>query len=306
MAAMNEETMRFYPPRKRGMWFHIGAMALLAALSGGLLSLALKAALGLGFLLYMLGALSLAVPILPLAYRLFALMRSSYEISREGVRLQWGLRVEDLPVGAIEWVETMDNLEGELILPRLHWPGSLIGTVPHGEGGKVEFMAAEAGNPVMINAGDTVYAITPEERQQFVALYREKAELGSLAPMRPYSAYPTFTFIDIWRLPAARAMLTVTLVLSLTLFVWVGLAVTRIPEVSLGFSPEGIPLEPVSSGQLFLLPVVNLLLLAVSYALAMAFYRRDKEHPLLYVLIGNGTFTAFLFLAAVYFILQGG
>jgi hypothetical protein len=110
--------------------------------------------------------------------------------------------------------------------------------------------------------------------------------------------------VDIWRLPAARVFLIISLVLSLALFIWVGLVVPDISTVSLGFSSSGEPLPPVSAGQLFLLPVLNILLALASYAISLYLFRQSEKHPLIYVLSGSSTFTSFLFLAAVYFILK--
>jgi hypothetical protein len=266
--------------------------------------LAVRAPLGLLFLLYLLGALFLAVPIPVLVYRLYALLRSYYELDRNGIRLQWGFRAEDIPMANVLWVQMMEDTDTPIILPRFRWPGAVLGSQVEEHLGPVEFIASEAESLLFIGTPEKVFAISPEEPSLFLQVFREKTELGSLAPFPPYSAYPRFLPLDIWRLSSIRIFLIICLVLSIALFVWVGLVVPELSTVSLRYSPTGEPLSPVSAGQLFLLPVANILLLIASYALSLYFFRQSENHPLIYVLWGNSTFTGLLFLAAVYFILK--
>lgn len=301
---MDVQPTRFSPPRQRGILLHFGAILGFTLVVVWLFLAAVRAPLGLLFLLYLLGALFLAVPIPVLAYRLYALLRSYYELDRNGIRLQWGFRAEDIPMTNVQWVKILEDSDTPLTLPGFHWPGAILGTQDEGELGRVEFIASQAEGLVLIGTPGKVFAISPEELGRFLQVFQEKTELGSLAPFPPYSAYPRFLPLDIWRLSPIRIFLVISLVLSIALFVWVGLVVPELPSVSLRFSPTGQPLPPVSAGQLFLLPVANILLLIASYALSLYFFRRSGNHPLIYVLWGSSTFTALLFLAAVYFILQ--
>lgn len=303
---MNAQSVRFYPSRRQGLLFHLGAILVFILIVSLLFVLATETELGLLFLLYLLGALFLAIPIPVLVYRLYALLRSTYEIDRNGIRLQWGLRAEDIPMANVLWVKLAKNVDPPITPPQLRWPGAVLGSHTEEGLGLLEFIASETEELVLINTPSRVFAISPEERDLFLQVFQEKIELGSLSPIRPYSAHPRFLPVDIWRLPAARVFLTISLILSLALFIWVSLVVPDISSVSLGFSSSGEPLPPVSAGQLFLLPVVNILLILASYALSLYFFRQSQNHPLIYVLSGSSTFTALLFLVAVYFILKTG
>jgi hypothetical protein len=301
---MDVQPTRFYPPRRQGTLLHLGAILGFTLIVIWLFLSAVQAPLGLLFLLYLLGALFLAVPIPVLAYRLYALLRSYYELDRNGIRLQWGFRAEDIPMANVLWVQPVEDTDTPITLPRFRWPGAVLGSQAEADLGPVEFIASETEGLVLIGTPDKVFAISPEERSRFLRVFREKTELGSLSPFPPYSAYPRFLPLDIWRLSSIRIFLIICLVLSIALFVWVGLVVPELSTVSLRFSPTGEPFPPVSSSQLFLLPVANILLLIASYALSLYFFRRYEKHPLIYVLWGSSTFTGLLFLAAVYFILQ--
>ncbi len=303
---MNAQTIRFYPPRRQGLLFHLGAILIFVLIVFSLFTLATNTELGVLFLLYLLGALFLAIPIPVLAYRLYALLRATYEIDRDGIRLQWGLRAEDIPMADVLWVKPVEDIDHPINPPRLRWPGAILGSHIEEGLGTLEFIASETEELILISSPTKVFAISPQERDRFLQVFHENIELGSLSPIRPYSVHPRFLPVDIWRLPAARVFLTISIVLSLALFIWVGLVVPDLSTISLGFSSGGEPLPPVSASQLFLLPVVNILLVLAGYAISLYFFRQSEKHPLIYVLMGSSTLTALLFLVAVYFILKTG
>jgi hypothetical protein len=301
---METNTVRFDPPRRNGLLFHLAVILLLTAVVVVLFTQATLAELGPVFLLYLLGALFLAVPIPLLVNRLYALNRSSYLIERDGIRLQWGFRAEDIPIDQVLWVRPAEDLAEPILLPALRWPGAVVGVQPQGDVGEVEFMASEDQPLVLIGTEERTYAISPGDQNAFLQAFERQTELGSLAPFRPYSAHPRFIFADIWGSPTARAFMVISFVLSLALFIWVGLSIPNYTEVSLGFSPRGNPLEPVPAAQLFLLPVLNILLLVGALILSVYFERQQKDHPLALVLWLGSAVTVGLFLAAVYVILK--
>lgn len=303
---MKGNITQFYPPRRRGLLFNIGLVLGLGLLSTALFILAGQAPLGPLFLIYLLSAITIVGPTPVLAYRAFALYRSHYLIERDGIRLKWGFREEDIPISEIEWVEYAEDLIVPLIKPKLIWPGAVVGKTEQEGLGEVEFMAAEEAEMVMIGTQKRVYVISPGDAGRFVRTYRNFTELGSLAPFPAYSNYPSFLFVDIWQDVITRVLLIITLIFSAALFVWVGLAVPSLSEVSLGFTVEGPPLPPVTPGQLFLLPSVNLLLVAANYLLSLYFFRRSSDHPMVYWLWAVNAITSLLFLLAVFFILRAG
>jgi hypothetical protein len=299
---MPNQTNRFEPPRRSGLLFQGGVSLALAVMVFLLFSQALLAKLGPQFLLYLAAALALAVPLPVILYRLVALVRSGYTIDRNGVRLQWGLRAEDIPMSEVLWVK--DARAEPLNLPRLRWPGALVGLCRQPDNSLVEFMASQTQKLVLIGTPERVYAVSPEDFDGFLRAFRYQIEMGSLTPLRTFSAQPTFLFADIWQAPAARTFLVVALVLALALFTFVGFAIPNVAAVSLGFTPSGAPLQPVPSVQLLLLPALYLLLAAGAFILSMYFHRLQPDHPLLYVLWISTTFTGLVMLLAVYVILR--
>ncbi len=296
--------MVFQPPRQRGLILHAGLIlgAVLASLT--LLLLASRTVLGPAFLGYLLGALVVAVPIPLLGSRLFSLLRSHYTVSRDGIILKWGFREVHLPVTEISYVELAEDLLFPLEFPQMQWPGAVTGSHQQDNLGRVEFLAAERESLVMIGSGEHVYVISPGRPKQFVLHYRQMTELGSLSPLKPYSAAPAFLALDLWRIPRLRVLLVFTAVVSLAMFTVVAWFVPGLEQVSLGFDAQGQPLPPVSPGQLFLLPTLNIVLVAASYLLSLGMFRLRVRHPFVYALWAGNALTALMFLLAVMLILQ--
>ena len=156
----------------------------------------------------------------------------------------------------------------------------------------------------MIGTAEQVYVISPENPKQFISHYHKVTELGSLSPLPAYATAPSFLLIDIWRIPHLRLLLITTTVFSLALLVLVAWAVPTITQISLGFDASGNPLPPVSPGQLFLLPALNIFLVVSGYLLSLLFFRRAGDHPLVSMLWFGNAFSSMLFLIATLFILQ--
>ena len=120
---MIDETV-FRPPRRRGLIFQIGAA--LAFFSAGGLSfwIAMDQQVGLNFIGLLLVSLVFLAPVPLIVYRAVALGRATYELEREGLRLRWGLRAEDIPLNTIEWVRPATELGYHLNQPRFQLAGS--------------------------------------------------------------------------------------------------------------------------------------------------------------------------------------
>ena len=87
----------FIPPRRTGVLIQ-SAMALWFLAAGGyFFFMAVQDQTGLDFLLHMVIALVLFAPLPVILYRLYSLISSSYTLRRDGLRIHWGLRREDVP-----------------------------------------------------------------------------------------------------------------------------------------------------------------------------------------------------------------
>ena len=263
-----------------------------------------RAQAGLAFLLYLLLP-GLAVIFAPaLVYRIIALQRASYVLEREGIRLFWGLRREEIPMNMVHWVGTADQYGQPLPKPLLRWSGAVLGQRSLPDGRVVEFMAARANHLVLIITGERVFAISPENEVEFMQAYRRLAEYGSLAPIPARSYYPTILLSRFWADRLARSLLMAGITLCVGLFVWVSLAIPTHIQVSLRLAVDGTPLEFVPGVRLLLLPVVNLFFFITDLLLGLFCYRRTETQPLAYLMWSASVLTSILFWGATAFILR--
>jgi len=231
----------FQPSRRWGVVFHLVAILVLGAAGVAGLGMAARATIGPVFLLFLLPGLAAVTFIPALAYRLYALQNAAYTLERDGVRLRWGLRIEDIPIEDILWVHPATELAGSLPLPRLRWPGAVLGRRRFSTAEEIEFLASSSQGLILIATPGRGFAISPADQEGFLLAFQRCIEMGSLAPRQARSVYPTFLLSRVWASRAARAQLLAGFVLGLLLLVWVSLAIPGRSQVFLGFRIDGQP-----------------------------------------------------------------
>lgn len=284
----------FYPPRRTGILIQ-GAMALCFLAAGGyFFYTAVQAQTGIDFLLYMVIALVLLAPLPVILYRLYALISSVYTLRRDGLRIRWGLRREDIPLNSIEWIRPATELGFRLPLPWLRWPGSLIGSRRVPELGLVEFMSADLTHMLLVATPDRVFAISPEDTSAFMTMFQQINELGSLAPLEAQSVYPTLLIGWIWEDKTARRLVGFGFAVGLVLLAVDTIAVTRLSVI------PWIGAEPTAPAErLLLLPILDGLIWLGNLVLGAFLYPRGGDMPLAaYLLWGTSAVTGLLLLIA--------
>ena len=296
----------FAPHQRKGILVHsFIILALVVGTGMGFYRVAI-AETGYGFVLYLLLTL-LLLGLLPLViYRLYALRNASYVIEREGLRLRWGLRQEEIPITSIQWVHLQEELEEKLLFPWLRWPGALLGMRPTPGVGNVEYMASRTRGLVCIGTAGRVYAISPRNPAEFLRQYHRLTELGSLAPLPARSVYPALLLRRVWASRPARLLIVIGFLLSLALLVIASLAIPSRVEVHLGFRVDGSPGDLVPVVQLLLLPVLNTIFFVTDLLLGLFLFRRESSQPLAYLVWGMGAILPLLFAAGVFFVLRAG
>ncbi len=253
------------------MIFQAGALLFFLAASGLGLWQASKASIGPTFLVYLLPALISAPVIFLLAYRSYALLAASYQLERDGLRLRWGLRSEQIPSDAVVWVGLARDFPQPVPQPRLRWPGAVLGTRRLPDGRTAEYLASRNRDLVLIVAGERLFLISPADPAAFLQAFHRLAELGSLSPLPWRSDYPGFLLLRVWQSRSARNLLLAGLILNLVSFTWVSLAIPGMPVVALGFAPGR---EAAPSVRLLLLPIISSLFYVLDFAAGLYFFRR--------------------------------
>ena len=301
-----QDEFAFRPDRRMGLIFHIAASLLFALASLLGLWQASQASIGLMFMLYLLPVLAAVIIVPILAYRVYALQTAVYILEREGIRVHWGLRSEDIPMDDVLWVHPADELSAPLPLPVLRWPGSVLGKRHLAGGGKVEFLAGNLRDMLYIATPSGGIVISPAAPDRFLETFQRFTEMGSLSPLPARSVYPAFLLARVWSSRLARVLLLTCVLLGLALLVWVSLSIQGRSEMHLGFQPDGSPGDLVPAVRLMLLPILNSFFFLVALFLGMLFFRREDSRPMAYILWMVSVLTSLLFLLAVYFILKSG
>jgi len=298
--------MIFLPDRRRGILYQAAVMLLLIVLGMQGLWQASQASIGPSFVISLIPLLIAAIGLPLLAYRVYALQTAYYAVQREGLRLRWGLRQEEIPITSIQWVHPQEDLAEKLLFPWLRWPGALLGMRPTPNLGNVEYMASRTRGLVCIGTAGRVYAISPRDPADFLRQYHRLTELGSLAPLPARSVYPALLLRRVWASRPARLLIITGFLLSLALLVIASLAIPSRVEVHLGFRVDGSPGDLVPVVQLLLLPVLNSILFVTDLFLGLFLFRRESSQPLAYLAWGMGAILPLLFAAGVYFVLRAG
>jgi hypothetical protein len=293
----------FFPPRRRGVIVHVAGTIVFGLLCAASLAMGFQQSVGGYFVLLMLLSLIFFAPFSLFLYRGYALLRARYLIERDGLRLRWGLRAEDIPIPDVEWVRPASETGYRLHSPILSWPGALLGSARARELGVVEFMAAEKDTLLLVATPQRVYAISPADPRAFMRAFRETIELGSIQPIASVSVQPAAYLQQIWKDQLARWLVGLGFGLVLLLFVVVSLVIPSRNVLSLGFAPDGSPLPAVPSTQLFLLAVLGAFATVIDLLGGLFFYRQPEGQIIAYLLWGMGIFTPLLLLAATILLL---
>jgi hypothetical protein len=293
------QTVEYPPARQRGLTFLLLLSAILAAAGSTLAWLASTEPIGPLFTLYILLAALFGAPLPVVLYRLYSLQRGHYSLDRDKLTINWGLRSEQIPVADIEWVRPLSALAGNVPLPPLRLPGSLVGTRRHPDLGPIEFLAAQADTLLLVATARQVFAISPQDPAGFMEAVQRTIEMGSLSPARAQSLYPSFVVAEAWEGRLNRYLWLAGLLLNIGLLAWVGLIAPSLGRVPLGFLPSGQPGETVPAVGLILLPVVSLFFSVLGWVAGLAFYRRPDQHVLAQLVWASGVLTPLLFLLAV-------
>ena len=290
----------FPPPRQRGLVIHIAIAMVLGSLSALALWLTFQTPVGILFTFYVLLFFATAIPTPILAYRAYALTRANYLLDRNSLRLIWGLRVEEIPVRDVEWMRPVTGLLAPISLPWFRLPGGILGVTRQPDIGRVEFLASESSTLLLVATARQIFAISPEDPAGFVAAFQKTTELGSLQPAQGQSQYPSFVVTRAWDSLVVRFIWLAGSFLNIGLLAWVSTLITTVQRVPLGFGPSGLPLEPVASAQLILLPFLSAIVFVVGWLAGLFFYRKPEQQALALAVWAASTLTALLFLIAVF------
>jgi hypothetical protein len=122
------ETFTFLPTRTPGIVFHVFLILLILAGCGFLVWQAFLQQGGALLVVCLLGAIVLFASLPIVGYRGYALLQGIYSLKRDGLRVRWGMRAEDIPLSDVTWVRPASDLEIPLKLPSFSMPAPFSGS----------------------------------------------------------------------------------------------------------------------------------------------------------------------------------
>lgn len=289
----------FRPTWRNGLTWQIILAVVLASGGGFFLWLTFQQHIGGLLILSLFGALVLFALMLLVVYRAYALAQASYTIEREGLRIRWGLRREDIPLTEVEWVRPVHELISPLKRPPLSMPGAYLGVVDHPDLGKVEFVASDYNSLVIIETTSQILALSPEDPERFVQTFQRTLEMGSITPIAAYTAQPAEFIQTVFSRRFAQVTLIASFLLTLGLAVSTSLLIPYKQIISMGITAAGQPLAPISSNSLLILPILGTLALVVNVITGLYFIHENKQYKVAYLLWAAGVITPLLLIAAL-------
>ena len=296
---MSEST--FLPPRRRGLLVHGIVLALLVGIAAWGFWSASRADVGIAFTLEILLTIAATLPLPLIGYRLYALLRANYYLGRDNLKLNWGLRIEEIPLSDIEWIRPATDLTTPLRLPRFRLPGSILGLRRHPDLGAVEFLASDVQTLLLVATAKRVFAISPKDARGFSREFQLATELGSLSRAEAVSTYPSFIVAEAWKSLLARYFWLSGLLLNIGLLAWTSILIPSLESVPLGFDATGAPLGQFPAVQLMLLPIISSALFIIGWIAGLYFYRWEEQRILALIIWASSTLTGILFLVGIFF-----
>jgi len=293
----------FPPPRRTGIILQSVLGLIFGSISGAAIWEATRQQAGIEFVLLLLLSLILLFPLGISLYRAYALIGSTYSLERDGLRLRWGLRAEDIPLPSIEWVRPASDMGFRMPLPLGALPGGILGTRIVEGLGPVEYIASDHRKMLLIATPEKIFAISPDNPNAFIRTFQRTIEMGSLTPIPSRTALPATFFRRVFSDPPARVMILAGLILTVILFVGVSLLIPTQTEVVVGFDSQGQPLETTSPDWLLLLPVLGTFCYIADLIGGLFFFRNPASQPIAYLLWAGGILTPLLLMAGVIFLL---
>jgi len=289
----------FRPVRRRGLFLFLGIFLLNLVLLGWLVLQALAQQTRGFFILYLVAAVAVFIPVPVVLYRLFSLLRAKYVIDREGLHIQWGLRTEDIPMDQIEWVRSSRDLPFEIKLPRGSFPGAVLGTRTHRDLGPVEFIASDTRALLYVAARDRIFAISPAKQAEFFSAFQRSAELGTISPIERKSSSSDFLVSSLFSDRAARTLILTGLFLSLGLLILTSFIIPARDTVPLGFTPGTQNPEQSPAERLLLLPVLSLFTFVLDIGLGAYLFRKKGYRIAAYFVFASSIIAPLSFLVLV-------
>ncbi len=276
---MTRRMTKWQTNKRQGMIVGIALAISIVLVDVGLISLmiAIKS-VNIGTFLIVLAVLMSLGLLGLIAYWLVGLGRSLYLLDRNALVIQWGPVEQTIPTRQIVRVLTGKEVEGRIHFYGGFWPGHCVGygEVP-GAGPTLFYGTAMPRHLIYIVTPGLTYGISPADHEGFLEALRERLQMGPTQTVEQSSRLPGILTWSIWRDRLGLALLEIGLLALLALIALLCFRFPTLPLlVPLHFDAAGNPDRIGPRGQMFIIPLIGLLTLALNGALGGLAYRRER------------------------------
>ncbi len=213
-----------------------------------------------------------------LAYWLYGLLTLRYHLDRNRLFIRWGVIWQTIPLPEVARIEHGPRLTSPWRYRGVWWPGYWVG---HGQvagvGLTLFYATAPAARQVMLVTPALAYAISPPDPAAFVRELELRRNMGPTQWVEQSSHQPAFTRWPLWADRAAQALLALGGVTATALFGRLCWRYPSLPErLALHFDAQGQVDRIGQRGDLFILPVIGLIVLGANLLLGLLLYRQER------------------------------
>jgi hypothetical protein len=270
--------MLFIPPRRWGLL--VGALLILITLLLDAFWVWQIIRWPITFLSFVQSALViLSLPWLGLLiYWLYGLATLRYHLDRNRLYIRWGVEKRVIPLPEIGRV----TLGGRLVSPLQYrgawWPGYRAGRGNVRAVGQTAFYATTSLDRMLfLETPASIAAISPPDPEIFLQELERRREIGPTRQLEPSTRRPAFFRWAFWKDRVALGLLGLGALTLAALFGRLCWGYASLPQrLALHFDAQGQVDRIGRRSDLFALPIVGLIVLAVNLVLGLLLYRRER------------------------------
>ena len=262
----------------RGFGVGIGLMSFITLINAALIGVAASQPIAIGtFVIGVSVTFGFALVGL-IAYWVYGLTSSSYELDRNALVIHWGPSQQVIPLGDIERVFTGDEMAGRAHFHGAGWPGHWVGFGEIEDGDATLFYATEPPRKqIFVATPGLVYGISPADAEAFLASLQKRVEMGPTQGVEQSSRRPSILEWGLWQDRLGLALIGAGAVALVGLLGLLSYRFQALPLlIPLHFSAWGAPLRLGPRADIFVIPLIGLVALLVNGALGGLLYRRDR------------------------------
>lgn len=213
-----------------------------------------------------------------LAHWTWSLGHARYLLDRNAIVIQWGLYERQIPLSAVQHVLTAAEIKGLRLRGVLRWPGLWVGSGYAPALGPVYFYASQPlDRQLFIQTARCVYAISPMDREGFLAAFQERREMGPTQEVEEAEQHPAFFDWPFWRDPMVWGLLGSSILLWVLLLAVLSWRFPALPpEIVLQTDAQGAPLLVANASRVFYLAGLGAIFLLLNGGTGLIFYRRER------------------------------